>query len=136
MRCAGQGRNWRGPVSGGRDPAHCTGWRTDHKVTSQFLVYRPAPGIIQRSHPLRGAGEKLARSRFGVLRPLPLYGGGGRSQNTAALGPGPRTFFYFFIFFLVGIHFFQGLDEVDFFDESLSSLSNFDESLSSLSRLG
>ncbi len=35
----------------------------------------------------------------------------------------PRAFFYFFLFFLVGVHFFQGLDEVDIFDESLSSLS-------------
>ncbi len=43
---------------------------------------------------------------------------GTRAQGTAALGPGPRAFFFW-----VGFHFFQGLDEVDFFDESLSSLS-------------
>ena len=73
--------------------------------------------------------------------------------------PGPWSqgnFLFLFLFFLAGVHFFQGLDEVDFFDESLSSLSRLgwvifksletrmshfqvsqdsDESLSSLSRL-
>ena len=40
--------------------------------------------------------------------------------------PGPWSqgiFLFLFLFFLAGVHFFQGLDEVDFFDESLSSLS-------------
>jgi hypothetical protein len=39
--------------------------------------------------------------------------------------PGPWSqgiFLFYFLFFLAGVHFFQGLDEVDFFDESLSSL--------------
>jgi len=38
--------------------------------------------------------------------------------------PGPWSQgIFLFLFFLAGVHFFQGLDEVDFFDESLSSLS-------------
>jgi hypothetical protein len=40
--------------------------------------------------------------------------------------PGPWSqgiFLFLFLFFFAGVHFFQGLDEVDFFDESLSSLS-------------
>ena len=34
----------------------------------------------------------------------------------------PGHFFILFLFFLVGVHFFQGLDEVDLFDVSLSRL--------------
>jgi hypothetical protein len=50
-----------------------------------------------------------------LLRCEPWYQGT-RAPQPWALVPG-------IFFFLVGIHFFQGLDEFDFFDESLSSLS-------------
>ncbi len=58
-----------------------------------------------------------------------------RAPQPWALVPGH---FFIYLFFWAEVHFFQGLDEVDFFDESLSSLvpQDLDKSLSSLSRLG
>ena len=55
-----------------------------------------------------------------LLRCEPWYQGT-RAPQPWALVPG--HFFILFLFILVGVLFFQGLDEVDFFDESLSSLS-------------
>jgi hypothetical protein len=55
-----------------------------------------------------------------LLRCEPWYQGT-RASQTWPLVPG--HFFILFLFFLLGVHFFQGLDEVDFFDESLPSLS-------------
>jgi hypothetical protein len=54
-----------------------------------------------------------------LLRCEPWYQGT-RAPQPWALVPGH---FFIFLFFLLGVHFFQGLDEVDFFDQSLSSLS-------------
>ena len=55
-----------------------------------------------------------------LLRCEPWYQGT-RAPQPWALVPG--HFFILFLLCLVGVHFFQDLDEVDFFDESLSSLS-------------
>jgi hypothetical protein len=63
------------------------------------------------------------------LRCEPWFGPGSLEPGPPqpwALVPG-HFFIFLFYFILTGVHFFEGLDEVDFFD---------DESLSSLSRLG
>jgi hypothetical protein len=67
----------------------------------------------------------------GLLQPWNPGTRPGLDGNPGTRAPGHRSpgpwsqgnFLFLFLFFLAGVHFFQGLDEVDFFDESLSSLS-------------
>ena len=70
-------------------------------------------------------GEKILWKYKQVLGGMDLDGNPGtRAPGHRSPGPWSQGIFLFlFLFFLAGVHFFQGLDEVDFFDESLSSLS-------------